>query len=299
MGLREGNVSFCGWYYRCQSERQTIALIPAVHTAGGARSASLQIISGEGCRSISLPTGRVSASLPRAELPGCVFREDRMRLDLHTAGLDAEGELRFAGRTPLRYDIMGPFRLVPAMECRHSVYSMRHRVYGRLSVDGTAYVFDGADGYIEGDRGRSFPRRYLWTQCFFGGGSLMLSVAEIPLGPARFTGVIGVVRTGGREWRLATYLGARVAAWDGGEVTVRQGGMILRAALLERGACRLRAPQNGVMSRLIRENAACRAHYELIRDGRTLLSLDADNAAFEDEYTGTEGTDGLDLVEDL
>ncbi len=40
---------FCGWYFRCQSESQTIALIPAVHIADGKRSGSIQIICDSGC----------------------------------------------------------------------------------------------------------------------------------------------------------------------------------------------------------------------------------------------------------
>lgn len=48
-------------------------------------------------------------------------------------------------------------------------------------VNGREYSFRSAWGYWEGDRGRSFPREYVWTQCCFRGGSLMLSVADIPL----------------------------------------------------------------------------------------------------------------------
>lgn len=283
--MRKHESYFCGWYFRCQSESQTIALIPAIHIAKGVRTGSIQIISGAGCWNAALPDGAVRADIPRAELGENIFREDMLRLNLHAASADAVGELRFDALTPLRYDIMGPFRYVPFMECRHSVFSMRHRVNGYLRVDGTDYRFSNGDGYIEGDRGRSFPRQYAWTQCFFAGGSLMLSVAEIPLGSARFTGIIGAVILGGREYRLATYLGARILKCRGGELVIRQGGMTLTAALMEKNASMLRAPEGGAMTRLIRENAACRARYELVKGNRRLLSLEADNAAFEYEYS--------------
>jgi len=39
------------------------------------------------------------------------------------------------------------------------------------------------------------------------------------------------------------------------------------------------------MTRLIRENAACRARYELVKRSQTLLSTEVDNAAFEYEYS--------------
>ncbi len=281
--------AFCGWYFRCQSETQTVAVIPATHSADGGPSdsglsGSIQIITDSGCFGASLPGGFVRENAPIAVLGGCQFRESGLRLALHTGAVDAEGELRFDDLTPLRYDVMGPFRYVPFMECRHSVFSMRHRVNGCLRVAGTDYRFVNGDGYIEGDRGRSFPRKYAWTQCFFDGGSLMLSAAEIPLGPVRFTGVIAAVLLGGREYRLATYLGARAMKCAGGELVLRQGDTTLTAALLDTNAAPLRAPENGAMTRLIRENAACRARYELVKGGRRLLSVEADNAAFEYEY---------------
>lgn len=74
-----------------------------------------------------------------------------------------------------------PFKYVPFMECRHSVWSMRHSVSGTVYINGQEYSFQNAWGYWEGDRGHSFPKEYLWTQCCFDGGSLMLSVAEIPI----------------------------------------------------------------------------------------------------------------------
>lgn len=276
---------FCGWYYRCQSENQTIALIPAIHTSVGKKTASIQIISGDGCWNTVLPDGTVSAKMPRASLGESIFREDKVCLSLHTDSVDAEGELRFEGFTPLRYDIMGPFHYVPFMECRHSIFSMRHRVRGLLRVNGRDYRFSNGNGYLEGDRGRSFPRQYAWTQCFLDGGSLMLSIAEIPMGHVRFTGVIAAVCLGRREYRLATYLGARVLRCSGGELVVRQGDMTLTAALLDRNACELRAPKSGAMTRLIRENASCRARYELTKGGQKLLSVEAENAAFEYEYS--------------
>ena len=36
--------SFYGWYFKCQSRTQTLAVIPAVHKAGRKRTCSVQII---------------------------------------------------------------------------------------------------------------------------------------------------------------------------------------------------------------------------------------------------------------
>ena len=36
--------SFYGWYLKCQSDTQTLAVIPAVHNVGKKRTCSIQII---------------------------------------------------------------------------------------------------------------------------------------------------------------------------------------------------------------------------------------------------------------
>lgn len=52
-------------------------------------------------------------------------------------------------------------------------------------------------------------------------------------GDVGFTGVVGAVLGHGKEYRLATYLGARVERIGLGEVVVRQRGLRLTARLRE------------------------------------------------------------------
>lgn len=112
----------------------------------------------------------------------------------------------------------------------------------------------------------------------------MLSVAEIPLGPLRFTGVISVIQTHGKEYRLSTYLGAKATKIGDGEVTIRQGGLMLTAKLLEKNAYPLRAPVSGAMTRMIRENVACHTQYRFSKNNQTILAFETKSAAFEYEY---------------
>ena len=277
---------FCGWYYKCQSKEQTLALIPALHISEGRRSCSLQLISNEGNWNISLSAAdaEIQPNKPVSVFENAAFHEDGIDLNIHEKCFTATGSLQFSALTPIQYDIMGPFRYIPFMECRHSVFSMRHRVNGYLTIDGTCYCFRNADGYIEGDRGHSFPRYYAWTQCFFPEGSLMLSVAEIPLGPIQFTGIIGIIQLNGKEYRLATYLGAKAVKINGGNLVVQQGTLTFTASLLEKTSSPLCAPQNGAMTRTIRENAACHARYQLSKKGKTILEFETVVASFEFEY---------------
>lgn len=277
---------FCGWYFKCQSPTQTLALIPAEHRSEGQRSGSLQILAG--AQSWNLPFSAaqtfVSGHAPEAMVGPSRFTPRGIRLAVETPELTARGTLRFGPLTPPESDVMGPFARLPGMECRHSVASMEHRVDGTVTVNGTEFRFDGARGYLEGDRGTSFPREYLWTQGFFPGGSLMLAAARVPLGPAAITGVIALVRWQQKEYRLATYRGARAVTIQNGGIVVRQGRWELRARRLAPGGTALRAPVTGRMHRTIHEQAACPARYSLRCGGHTVLDVTVPDASFEYEY---------------
>ena len=279
------NDYFCGWYYKCQSEKDTLAVIPALHRTGGKTTCSIQLI-----------TEAASWSVP---FPGSAFREDGgqvaigenrfgpqgLHLHLRTPGLLATGTLRFGPFTPLRYDIMGPLRYVPFLECRHSVFSMRHTVAGTLQINGVPRVFQNGTGYAEGDRGRSFPKGYVWTQCVLPGGALMLAAADIPWGGLHFIGVTAAVLWQGKQYRLATYLGAKAVAIQNGAVTIRQGHACLTARLLAPAGQPLRAPSGGAMVRTIHEHAACRVFYRFQIGEDTLFALEVPNASFEYEFS--------------
>ena len=275
---------FWGWYFKCQSGDKTFAVIPAIHKDKSEKSCSIQLITESGSWNVCYPFYVCSKSRSAVAIAGSQFGRHGIHLDIHTTELTAVGDVSFDGLTPINYDIMGPFCLVPFMECRHSVVSMKHRVTGEISINGISYVFNNGTGYWEGDRGRSFPKEYAWTQCVFQNGSLMLSVADIPVGRRSFTGIIGVILIDGKEYRLATYLGAKAARIQGGEIIIKQGSMIFKAKQLENTAQNLRAPQAGSMARTIRENASCRAYYEFRSDEHTILALETPNASFEYEY---------------
>lgn len=278
--------SFCGWYFKCQTEKESIAFIPAVHTGNGQQSGSIQFISSNESWNFLFPPKQcqVNKNLPFAKLRENIFSKNGIHLNLHTKSLSVTGSVQFGPPSSLRFDIMGPFCAVPFMECRHRVFSMRHTINGTLQINGKSHCFANGVGYIEGDCGRSFPEKYIWTQCFFDGGSLMLSVAEIPIGPIHFTGIIGIVQLHGREYRLATYLGAKVLHLKNREIVIKQGNFIMTAILLDEHANPLKAPLNGVMTRTIRENIVCRAHYQLRDQERILLDFESEKASFEYEY---------------
>ena len=112
----------------------------------------------------------------------------------------------------------------------------------------------------------------------------MLSVADIPMAGIHFTGVIGAVLWQGKEYRMATYLGARVVQIQNKMVRVIQGSLELEVRLLEAAERPLKAPAKGDMVRTIHESASCRAFYRFRKKGRTLFAFETDRASLEFEY---------------
>lgn len=272
---------FKGWYFKCSNENKTIAFIPAFHRNNHRETASLQIIADDAVFSIPFQSLQYRENPLTVKTGENIFSEKGIRLNIKNDKLSANGILHFSGLSPVRYDIMGPFRFVPFMQCRHSIYSMRHRIHGKITVNGQQYVFRNGTGYIEGDCGSSFPKEYIWTQCHFRNGSLMLSAADIPFLGFHFTGIIGAVLINGKEYRIATYLGAKVKHTGKDFVTVKQGDYQLTAKLLQKNSHPLAAPSNGLMNRTIHESVSCMAYYKFSYKEKVLLEFTSAGASFE------------------
>lgn len=276
---------FKGWYFKCCADDKTIAFIPAYHSNGSKASASLQIITDDAAYSLPFNSLKYTANPLNINIGSCTFGEKGIELNIDTDSIKLEGSLVFVSLSPLAYDIMGPFALVPFMQCRHSVYSMTHKINGQITLNGETYDFHDGIGYTEGDRGSSFPDRYIWTQSSFKDGALMLSVADIPLFGFSFTGIIGAVMYGEKEYRIATYLGAKTKHIENGKATVKQGRYELTAELINKSAQPLLAPANGDMCRTIHESVACTAHYRFSCDDTVIFDFVSDKAGFESEYS--------------
>lgn len=275
---------FKGYYFKCTEKEKAIALIPALHTDGKERSASLQIITNDQVFVIPYANIRFDDTEFKIRIGRHYFSSKGICLDADSKECSIHGKLKFGDLQKIKYSIMGPFQYFPNMQCTHSVISMRHSVTGKIEINDRAYNFKNGIGYIEGDSGCSFPREYIWTQCHCADASVMLAVADIPLPGFHFQGIIGVVMLGEKEYRIATYLGAKVIAMSTHTVVIRQGKYTLSAKLIESNHQKLQAPVNGKMTRIIHESVCCRAWYQFTCSDRTLLEFTSDNASFEFEY---------------
>lgn len=278
------NNYFKGWYFKCSTNDTTIAFIPAYHRSNRKETASLQIITEDAAFNIPFTSLEYTKKPLCVKLGKCVFSEKGIKLNIQYNNLLINGNIKFYNLSPIKSDIMGPFHFLPFMQCRHSVYSMRHFIDGKITVNGKLLDFQNGLGYIEGDSGCSFPDRYIWTQYSFENGSLMLSVADISLLGFHFIGIIGVVLLDGKEYRIATYLGARLKHIGDNIVTVRQGNYELTAKLIKKNAQPLYAPVNGTMNRTIHKSASCKAYYKFSCNDIILYESTSERASFEFEY---------------
>lgn len=131
---------FEGWYFKLQNgSGQAAALIPAMHIQkNGQKSASIQIISETDSWWVEYPADQFSACENRffVRIGESTFSEQGIRISVQKDGISLCGSVSFGPTLPIRYDIMGPFRWLPNMECSHSVISMSHRLDGCLILNG-------------------------------------------------------------------------------------------------------------------------------------------------------------------
>lgn len=284
-GENKSGPYFEGWYFKCQNqEGHSLALIPAFHVReDGQKSASIQVITEDDTWWLEYSASLFTAASDSLciQIGGNIFSEDGLLLDIEQEGLSLHGRVSFGPFHSLKSDIMGPFRWLSNMECAHSVISMGHSLQGRLELNGRILELSGGMGYIEADRGRSFPSAYLWTQCMWEGCSLMLSIAAIPFGKLHFTGCICAIVLNGQEYRTATYRGVRIQRWSSKGAVLVQGKYRLEMQLLNQKAQPLRAPCDGDMNRTIHESLCAKVRYRFWRDGELLIDHTDTHAGFE------------------
>lgn len=97
---------FYGWYLKCQSDSQTLAVIPAVHQTRRIRTASVQIITDRGVWTASFPSDAFRRKGKVISVGENLFCERGIRLAIHTPDLNVTGRLTFGPLSPLKYDII-------------------------------------------------------------------------------------------------------------------------------------------------------------------------------------------------
>jgi len=174
---------FCGWYFRCQSDKQTLAIIPSVHKTKDSAFCTIQVITDTHAFHVQFPYDDLGEDDDQIRISNNRFGKSGFSLDIHTSKFHVAGSVHFGAFTPIKYDIMGPFQYIPFMQCRHSIYSMHHRVDGEIRINGVPYIFQNAVSYVEDDREALFSQGIRLDAMQFPRGSPHAVGGRYPPGP--------------------------------------------------------------------------------------------------------------------
>jgi len=195
-------------------------------------------------------------------------------------GLNLSGKIQMENFHPLKGKTMGPFALLP-MQCSHDVYSMFHSLKGKIVINGEEHCFDGGFGYIEGDKGNSFPQKYFWYNSVGKDYGVTLAIATIPFGLFHFTGLLGFVAIGEKQYKLCTYNFAKILSCKKEKIIVKKGKYQLEICPTLTGGFELKAPDVGKMSRMIKENVSVPSSFVFIKGNEVLLLKEDKQSSME------------------
>ncbi|GEK90872.1 tocopherol cyclase family protein [Alkalibacterium kapii] len=300
-GTKAKSPYFEGWYVKASDPKKefTLALIPGV-ALFDAEECFVQYnlvykgktLSGK----ITFPIEEFTVVKDPYSIlmPSFVLSKNSVKAHLKDDKIDLMLDLSFGEFLPLDKSlyspsIMGPFEYLK-MPCAHDVISMRHKVSGTIVLNGESITIASGMGYLEKDRGSTFPNKYVWgqsnifkekEQC-----SVFLSVAEIDLSIINFMGTIAVFHDGEKEHRFATYLGAnaevKVAADQQSYVVkIKDAKKSLTAEVSLKNGDKLIAPMKNNMDYAIKETVKATISLVFEQKNKEPLHLNSEDGAAE------------------
>jgi hypothetical protein len=295
---------FEGWYFKCISadRKQAIAIIPGMAIdPKGKKHAFIQVINAVTGKTwyhhFSDADFTALADQFEVKIEQNTFNAQGLSLNIDTAEGGVKGKLTFDNIHPFpsgrkNPGIMGPFGMIPLMECYHAIIDLYHEIKGVIQLDGEELDFNGGVGYIEKDYGRSFPKTYLWLQASHfatSNATFVFSRARIPFLGREFPGFFAYFTNfEALTCRFATYNHSRLETWEvdkeegscTGKLVGPAGTLTFKAQM--KGGGRLRAPVDGLMDREIIESITAEVWVKLTdRQGNVLFESTSSEAGME------------------
>lgn len=304
-GNKKKDKYFEGWYYKLVSadEHTTLAFIPGISKHQKDPHAFIQVFISEhreGQTKLATYYFRYTIDQFRfghdqffVQIADNTFSLDKITIKLKNQKIDLSGTLILSNLTPIERtlftpNIMGFFGYFNFMECYHGIVSMTHQLDGSLKLNQSILTFDHGKGYIEKDWGRSFPRAYVWLQSnHFNDDktSFMFSYADIPFLGFYFKGLIANLYYQGREYRFATYNGAKVVLEQVEPKTVhyiiKKGRYLLDIQASSQTEIALASPKDGAMINQIKEGLSGQITIKLYQRGSLIYEDTGHHAGIE------------------
>lgn len=304
-GEKKKNQYFEGWYYKMVGvdELYTLALIPGISVNKEDSHAFIQIfISKHEANGVSLETHYVRYELKDfsygkksfwVKIGDNYFSKEKVNLSIKDDDISISGSVDFSELVPIKKNIwmpsiMGIFGYFNFMECYHGVISMSHKLSGSLNINNKLTTFTAGKGYIEKDWGRSFPRAYVWLQSNHFKNpttSFLFSYADIPFLGFYFKGLIVNLIYQGKEYRFATYNGAKIKL-EQIEPTkvkyiIKKGRLRLEVTAYSEASIELFSPNKGEMIDQIKEGVSGFIEIKLYKNKELIYSDEGKHAGIE------------------
>ena len=196
--------------------------------------------------------------------------DNRINFFVKQNDITLQGEIILGELHPLKKHVMGPFRFLP-LECKHAIYSMFHSLSGSIVYNNQTYSFTDGYGYIEGDAGVNFPKKYIWYNSTKSAHGITLAIASIPIAFVKFTGLLCFIKTKDQEIYLSTYNGAKPIKITPTEIVIKKRKYVFTLKVLGEGGHLLKAPVQGKMDRYIKENLRVKTAYTLKKNNTIIL----------------------------
>ena len=300
---------FEGWYYKLISAdyENIFAVIPGIALGHSLEEAHafVQVINGKTGRTSYFTYSFASFAYDKLQFGITIgqnrFSRDAITLDLDQPDLRISGELKFNNivaypKSFLNPGIMGPYSFFPFMECYHGIINIRHNISGVLNINDTEVDFTKGEGYLEKDYGKSFPSDWIWIQSnhFEAPGTcFMFSLARIPWLGSSFVGMICFLLHNGQLYRFATYNRAHLdkISLQNKVLEVRISRQEYQLAFKATGTTGgfLKAPKNGLMSRVIEESITASVEV-VLSQGQEIIFTGRSN------HSGMELSDGAEQL---
>ena len=284
---------FEGWYFRHYSKEHTLCVIVGRNVdSSGAGASFIQILYDEKSYNINYRLDEFLYLKTRfaIKLGKNYFTERGIVLNINTNEINIKGKVMYNEITPLNYSFMGPLSFVTNAECRHEIVSLRHSLSGVIKINGESICFDNGTGYIEGDSGKSFPKKYNWISSNYfkdNDVSIVAAVADVKVFKFNFEGCSCVILYKGKQYRLATYKGAEIKTNKKNKIVIEQGDYKLCINIYNKNGQELLAPNNGNMSRIIKESVDVKATFRFYKEGEIVFSMCSDRCCHEFEGKST------------
>ena len=290
---------FEGWYYKQVSVEsdKVISFIPGISLNELDSHAFIQVIVSPPVEThyfrFDLTDFLTSDSPFEVRIGKNVFSQTGITINLRDETFKIEGKLKYGPfksieKTMMSPNAMGYFAYIPKMKCNHGIVSMNHSVDGVLKYNEESLSFNGDRGYIEKDWGSSFPERYIWMQGNHferNGDSFMCSIASIPFMGTSFVGLIANLLADGKEYRFATYNGAKIikaiSTNEDVDIILKKNKLILEIRAHIESTGDLKSPIEGQMTGTIKEGLGGTIGLVLWEEDRIITQLSTRYAGIE------------------